>query len=196
MDAYTQCMKCADLTIEQLVDLAHKEFSRDNRVPSAACYQLHDSIEDLEVAADAGCGFCSLLLGCLKGYQYNGRWVADEWKGEDCNPGHSLLAVATQLAQSQVRLCIASEDSGAIDILADVKVLDTLLVQVGPHDLAVSWEDVDNEIESFPVFKLTLASSRGMFRTIAYLVFDVHLLNRCDLSSQRGNRWAFPCWTI
>lgn len=196
MDACTQCVKCADLTIEHLVDLAHKEFSRDDRVPIAACYQLHDSIEGLETAADAGCEFCSLLLGCLKGYVDNGHGVADEWEDEDCNSGDSLLALARQLPQSEVRLCIASEDSGVLDMFADVKVLDTLLVQVGPHDLPVPWEDVDNEIESFPVLKLTLASSRGMCRTIAYLVFDVHLLNRRDLSSQRGNRWAFPCWTI
>lgn len=191
-----QCAKCANLTIEHLVDLAHKEFSRDDRVPSAACYQLHDSIEDLELAADAGCEFCYLLVACLKGYVDNGHWFADEWEGEECNPEDSLLAVARQLPQSEVRLCIASEDSDMNDTLADIKVFDTLLVQVGSYDVPESWEEIENEIQSSPVFKLTLSSSRGTCGTTAYLALDVHSLNRCDISSQRGYPWPFPYRTI
>lgn len=94
MDAGKRCVRCANLTIEHLVDLAHKELSRYSSVPSAAYYQLHDSIESLEIAADAGCHFCNLIVGCLKGYWDNGNWIADEWEGEDCYPEHSLLARA------------------------------------------------------------------------------------------------------
>lgn len=159
MDVGKQCERCANLTIEHLVDLAHKGFSRDDGVPSAACYQLHDSILSLEIAADAGCHFCNLIVGCLKGYLDNGSWNSDEWKGEDCNTEHSLLATARQLLHSEVRLCIVSEDSDENDAFADVKVLDTLLVQIGPHD-DFRAED-DDGIERSPMFKLTLASSRG-----------------------------------
>lgn len=166
MDAGKQCVRCADLTIEHLVDLAHEEFSRDNSVPSASCYQLHDSIVSLEIAADGGCRFCNLLMACLKGYWDNNNWIADEWEGEDCHPEHSLLARARQLMQSEVRLCILSDDSDRNDTFADVKVLDTLLVQVGPHDELGG--DIDDEIERFPVFKLTLASTRATCRITAH----------------------------
>ncbi|KKY36515.1 putative glucokinase [Diaporthe ampelina] len=44
---------------------------------------LHESIEDLEVSADAGCRFCKLLLACLNGYLDNGNWIAGDWKGEE-----------------------------------------------------------------------------------------------------------------
>lgn len=166
MDTGEQCVKCASLTIEHLIDLAHEGFSRDNSVPSTACYQLHDSIVSLEIAADAGCHFCNLTMACLKGYRDNGNWIADEWEGEDCDPEHSLLARARQLLQSEVRLCIVSDDSDRNDAFADVKILDTLLVQVGPHDELGG--DIDDEIERFPVLKLTLASSRGTCGVIAH----------------------------
>lgn len=194
MDACTQCVKCANLTIEHLIDLAHKEFSRDNSVPSAAFYQLHDSVADLEIAADAGCHFCGLLMACLKGYPDNGNWIADEWEGEDCSPEHSLLATARQLSHSEIRLCILSDDSNPNDTLADVRVLDTLMVHVGPRDLL--GEDIDDGIESFPVFKLTLASSRGKCINSAFLVFNAHLLSQYDVSSQFRYPGAFPHWTI
>lgn len=166
MDASKQCVRCANLTIEHLVDLAHNEFSRDNSVPSAACYQLHDSIMGLEIAADAGCHFCCFLVACLKGYPDNGNWVATEWEGEDCNPENCLLARARQLLQSEVRLCVVSDDSDRNDAFANVKVLETLLVQVGPHDELEG--EIDDEFERFPVFKLTLASSRGTCEIIAH----------------------------
>lgn len=166
MDTGKQCVRCANLTIEHLVDLAHKEFSRDNSVPSAACYQLHDSIVSLEIAADEGCDFCNLIMACLKGYVDNDNWIADEWEGEDCHPEHSLLARARRLLQSEVRLCIVSDDSDRDDAFADVKVLDAILVQVGPHDELGG--DIDDGIERFPVFKLTLASSRGTCGIVAH----------------------------
>lgn len=166
MDAGKQCVRCSGLTIEHLVDLAHKEFSQDNSVPSAACYQLHDSIASLEIAADGGCCFCNLIMACLKGYLDNDSWIADEWEGEDCHPEHSLLARARQLLQSEVRLCIVSDDSDRNDAFSDVNVLGTLLVQVGPHDELEG--DIDDEIERFPVFKLTLASTRGTCIIIAH----------------------------
>lgn len=198
MEACTQCENCADLTIEHLIELAHKEFSQNDRVPSAACYELHDSTESLETAADAGCEFCHLLVACLKGYPDNGNWIADAWQGEDCELEHSLLARARQLQHSEVRLCIVSDDSDPNDELSDVKVLDTILVQIGPHD-AVG-EEFEDGMETFPVFKLTLATSRGAFGTssayLYILAFDVHLLIQCEKSSELGHTWAFPHWTI
>lgn len=166
MDTGKQCVRCANLTIEHLVDLARKGFSRDSSVPSAACYQLHDSIEDLEIAADAGCHFCNLIKACLNGYWDNNSWIADEWEGEDCHPEHSLLTRARQLLQSEVRLCIVSDDSDRNDALADVKVLDAILVQVGPYDELGG--ETDDGVERFPVFKLTLASLRGTCGIIAH----------------------------
>lgn len=165
MDTGKQCARCASLTIEHLVDLARKGFSRDNSVLSVAYYQLHDSIEDLEIAADAGCHFCNLIMACLKGYWDNDNWIADKWEGDDCHPEHSLLARARQLLQSEVRLCIVSDDSDRNDALADVKVFDTILIQVGPHDELEG--EIDDRIERFPVFKLTLATSRGTCGIIA-----------------------------
>lgn len=167
MENCARCATCADLTIEHLIDLAHEEFSQNDRVPSAACFQLHDSVENLEIAADAGCEFCHFLVACLKGYPDNGNWIADAWQGENCELEHSLLSKARQLQRSEVRqlqrsevrLCIVSDDSDPNDKLADVKVLDTLLVQIGPHD-AVG-EELEDGMETFPVFKLTLATSRG-----------------------------------
>lgn len=169
MEAYTQCVNCANLTIEHLVDLAHKEFSRDGRVPSAAYYQLHDSIEDLEIAADAGCHFCKLLLACLKGYPDTGNWIADEWEGEGCNPETSLLAFARRLPQSEVKICIVSDDSDPKDTFADVRVLDTLSVQVGPYDPGFHGDEPEyDEAFNFPLLKLTLASSRGTCGTYVH----------------------------
>lgn len=169
MESCTQCANCANLTIEHLIDLAHEEFSQNDRVPSAACYELHDSIKSLEIAADAGCEFCYFLVACLKGYPDNGNWIADAWQGEDCDLEHSLLARARQLQHSEVRLCIVSDDSDPNDTLVDVKVLDTLLVQIGPHD-AVG-EEMEDGMETFPVFKLTLATSRGACGTSSACMF-------------------------
>lgn len=115
--------------------------------------------EGLEIAAGSSCHFCTLLVACLKGYPDNGCWIEYDWEGEGCNPAHSLLATARQLPQSEVRLCILSDDSDHKAAFSDVKVLDSLLVQIGPHD--ESGFDIDDGIKRCPAFKLTLASSRG-----------------------------------
>lgn len=171
MNTITQCQNCANLAIEHLVDRLNKGIPIDHGVTRAAYYQLHDSIEGLEVAAGSGCHFCTFLVACLKGYVDNGAWIHNEWKGEDCALENSLLASARNLPSSEVRLCVVSEVSSPYSAFADTRVIDAIFVAVGPWINEGVLGDGSHEQErgfyEFPELLLALSSSRGTYRNNA-----------------------------
>ncbi|KAJ4296347.1 hypothetical protein N0V90_006392 [Kalmusia sp. IMI 367209] len=205
-----QCTRCASLTIEHLVDLAYKKFSRDEGVPKAACYVLHDSIEDLETAAKAGCEFCDLLLTCFKAYQRGPNdygWIARNWQPEKCEQEWSLYTLSKQLSCSNVRICLTSCDLDQDASFDDVKVLDALQVALGPYSLGDQpevdiYDEPEEDPDEFPFLRLTLTTSRanhaekpaicGRFR-IGRLAVDQSL--DAESNIEIAKEWLLECQT-
>jgi hypothetical protein len=130
-----------------------------------AYFRHHDSVDDLENAANKGCDVCNLIVNTLKGYEEEEQWTVspDKWVGSECDPEKSLFAVAQRMPKSNVSVSIASGTShGATRNGATL--LDTLLVQIGPlqgGDMEAEEED-HWEPPDFPhlCFKIVAPSCR------------------------------------
>lgn len=159
----SRCKYCASLFLSDLVNLTSREF-HGHEFPQSAYYQHHSCFQDLEHAANDGCDLCQLILECFKGTPYDGDLIwPNEWEGEGCDVGSSMYAEAKCLDVSDVKISINSEDVWSFATLGSVKVLDNLLVQVGPRQ-----EDpYDEETgvyaeEGLPKLRLILSTSRGI----------------------------------
>lgn len=159
-----RCQYCTGLSISGLVRLAQEEFL-GHEFPHQAFYQHQPSFNDLEKAAEHGCDLCQLILECFKGSPTNQDppyvWP-DEWLGSQCSIDTSMYAVAKELPDSNVRICINSDNVYGSDAIEKVSVFDTVLVQIGPKAPPYDSDDPDAEIWEFPALSLLIETSRGM----------------------------------
>lgn len=159
----SRCKYCAGLFLSNLVDLTSTEL-HGHEFPQAAYYQHHSCFQDLEHAANDGCDLCQLILECFKGTPFKGdlTWP-EEWEGEGCDVERSMYAEAKDLDVSDVKISINSEDVWFFATLESVRVLDNLLVQVGPRqDDPYDEETGVYAEEGLPKLRLILSTPRGI----------------------------------
>lgn len=158
-----RCEYCQSLTLSSLVELARITLNIDSQVSKFAHYKHHRSIADLEFSAKSGCDVCSLFITTLKCHEDTISWVAEKWRGKDCEE-ESLYAAAQDLPYSDVKISIVCSESYSHDTFETTTVLDTILVQVGPSQdfsgVSPSWEPDEDE-PNFPVLRFQLITDRG-----------------------------------
>lgn len=145
----TRCAECEKITIERLLDLATSRlgYLSPSSVPEIF-HEHHKSLADLEHAANEGCGFCGLVIDCLRGYAPNheNRWwrgeeSAENWSG-DRKLKESLLTAAKRFESSVVSVWVTPpysrwsklrSGSGLADLeqLAEIEAVHDLFVQIG-----------------------------------------------------------------
>ncbi|KAI1772623.1 hypothetical protein F4818DRAFT_424982 [Hypoxylon cercidicola] len=127
----SQCKYCAALSISGLIDVAGKEFGSEYEVPETALYH-HRLLDDLELSADNGCGFCTLILDCFKDTPVNEdfkTWVwRREWIGPACKLEDSMFSLAKKLPLTDIKIYI---DASHVAAWQDVRVFDTVFIVVG-----------------------------------------------------------------
>ncbi|KAH6885023.1 heterokaryon incompatibility protein-domain-containing protein [Thelonectria olida] len=128
-----RCKFCKELSIERLVELAEVEFGA-MVVPHSAYYSHQPSIAALDASAEQGCDLCQLIVQAL-GLTTNNDRFAFGLEGFDRSQDSTVLATARGLADfydSAVRISINTMHIFEESPLLDVKMLEVLLVQVGP----------------------------------------------------------------
>lgn len=115
-----------------------------------------------------GCDLCALIIECFKEYGSVDAIAADPysrfkrtWLGRDCDINSSMYDEAKDLDMSDVKVCINADHLGASDTIANVRVFDIVMVQVGDSR---SWnsELTSEEDRTLPALSLTLSARRGM----------------------------------
>ena len=160
----SRCKYCAGLFLSDLVDLTQREFE-GHSFPKVAYYQHHSCFDDLEQAANDGCDLCQLILDCFRGTPFKGEinWP-EEWEGPQCNIDTSIYSETKYLDATDVKISINSEHVYSDEPLEKVRVLDNLLVQVGPRQgdaFNEETRDYDYDNEGFAKLRLVLTTSHG-----------------------------------
>jgi hypothetical protein len=167
-----RCSVCKDLTITRLVQFAEIELAYMGYVPDRpdAYFQHHGSVNALEDSANAGCSLCTLFVDTLKGYEEDDNWTvsSDTWVGSNCDPENSLFSVvkrpSAMVPSTDIKICIASGRSTESEIIDGKKVLDTIVLQIGPTQKAEKDPELNGEFEEpdFPriFFKLTVPQGK------------------------------------
>ncbi|KEY69346.1 hypothetical protein S7711_09739 [Stachybotrys chartarum IBT 7711] len=156
------CQYCANISFQQLVNFARKEFSYLS-FPEVAFYKHHGSFNDLEDSARDGCDFCRIIIDIFKGTpddEYGLTAWPREWHGEGCHPDGTIYDIAKALKISDVKICLASYFINTDAELDQARILDSLLVQVGPRLIFSDNPDSDHDDFSLPPLPLTLSSPR------------------------------------
>jgi hypothetical protein len=134
------CQPCANLSFQQLVDLAKQEFTvRLDAFPKSAFYAHHASFHDLEQSAISGCDLCRLILDLSK--SYNATSWSLEWQPDTCDIKSSMYATAKALEVSDVKIALTSSyffSNYTVDV-DEPRIYDGFRVQVGPSE-----EDVES----------------------------------------------------
>lgn len=161
----SRCRFCASLTISHLLNFAQQEYS--GRVfPSSAYYKHHQDFSDLEQSAEDGCDLCRFILDCFKGAPKGDEWYMwpTTWNHADNDLAGSMYAAVKELDVSDVKISIDSSHIFSTRGLGDVKVFDTLVIQVARS--TDEPEDDDDEEERwenrFPELRLVFSVPKGM----------------------------------
>lgn len=128
-----RCKFCQELSIERLVELAEAEFGA-MVVPHNAYYSHQPSIAALDASAEQGCDLCQLIVQALELTTDNAHFEF-ELEGFDRSQDSTVLATARGLADfydTAIRISINTMHVAWESPLSDVKMLEVLLVQVGP----------------------------------------------------------------
>ncbi|KAJ3526819.1 hypothetical protein NM208_g11007 [Fusarium decemcellulare] len=145
-----RCKYCQELSIERLVELAETEFGA-MVVPRNAYYSHQSSIAALDASAEQGCDLCQLIVQALDSTTDNANW-AEELEGYDRSQDSTVLATARGLLDfydTSIRISINTMHVIWESPLSDVKMMEVILVQVGPpqaNDDPFSDEGDDYEI--------------------------------------------------
>ncbi|KAK5652811.1 hypothetical protein OQA88_9477 [Cercophora sp. LCS_1] len=159
----TRCQPCCGLSIEHLIDLAKTQYGGFT-FPDKAYYAHQASFDDLEASAENGCDLCRLIVDCYKGAPLDWYNWPSIWKGSGNDINDSMYMAIRELDATDVRIAIDSSHAFAgTDDLEDIRVFDSLMVQVGAS--SDSWEDYDrrrsnSSTYSLPTLRLTLSAKR------------------------------------
>ncbi|KAF4820045.1 hypothetical protein CGCSCA5_v004055 [Colletotrichum siamense] len=158
-----QCIYCAKLSIQALVELAKISFEAQ-RFPRDAYYQHHDSFSALEQSAHDGCDLCQVILQCFQQTPCEAEQPLEwpqEWNetSEASSDGYpqTMYSVAKGLDISDVKLCINTSHLYDSQGLRDVKVFDEIIVQVGTLHIET---DENYGVWSFPQLVLRLSTPK------------------------------------
>lgn len=161
-----RCSYCANLSIESLVSLAVEEFD-GHQFPQRAFFEHHRSFEELENSAETGCDFCQVIL---ESFQTTPESPGDDRTlDETCDNSESLYAAARFVEPSHVKISINSDHVYSFEARDQVRVFDTILVQVGrtsPRADEVGSEDDTEELYLEPV-KLRIKTARGVYHCLS-----------------------------
>ncbi|RTE84999.1 hypothetical protein BHE90_000389 [Fusarium euwallaceae] len=128
-----RCKFCQELSIEHLVELTKTEFGA-MVVPHNAYYKHQPSIAALDASAEQGCDLCQLIVQAL-GATIDNAHFEFELEGFDRSQDSTVLTTARGLAEfydTTIRISINTMHVAWESPLSDVKMLEMLLVQVGP----------------------------------------------------------------
>ncbi|KAJ4327851.1 hypothetical protein N0V84_001661 [Fusarium piperis] len=128
-----RCKFCQELSIERLVELAEAEFGA-MVVPHNAYYNHQPSIAALDASAKGGCDLCQLIVQALGSTTDNGHFEF-ELEGFDRSQDSTVLETGRGLADfydTAIRISINTMHVAWESPLSDVRMLEILLVQVGP----------------------------------------------------------------
>lgn len=128
-----RCKFCQELSIDLLVELAEVEFGA-MVVPHKAYYSHQPSIAALDSSAEQGCDLCQLIVQALGSTTDNDHFEF-ELEGFDRSQDSTVLETARGLADfydTTIRISINTMHVAWESPVLDVKMLEILLVQVGP----------------------------------------------------------------
>lgn len=161
-----------------LIDLAKEEF--DSKIfPNTAYYKHHDSFNTLEDSANSGYDLFPLIVECFKETPDDElMWVGTRNGLKSVDVNQSMYTRAKAQEVSDVKMAIDSSETRNYQQLDDVRILDMLMVLVGPNsensDPDCSEEELylDNWV---PVLPLTLTALRGRWNVLHHS----SLINPC-----------------
>ncbi|KAI5917149.1 HET-domain-containing protein [Camillea tinctor] len=179
-----RCQYCEGLSLSRLIALAKQEYG-SGVMPEQAFYQHHASLNDLENSATNGCDLCCLVLeslkctGCEPGYD-------KVWSAPVCQLEESRFTRMKDLATTDIKLCITSSCLYGSDSLDSVRVLDSILVHIGPVPLRdASPKSFDDEWALDPM-ALTMTVPRD-----EKIMFDNYQIGRFRLDPDLGSQFNF-----